>query len=79
MASLTSILETIKTVISVANTAVQAGKDAAPYVTALYDTFTGKSPKEITQEDLDALRAQVNALHERFQEPLPPAEPDDLQ
>lgn len=67
-----AIIATIQTVIQVAQTAIQAGKDAAPFIVALKNTITGKKPEQITQEDLDELEARIDALSEEFQQPLPP-------
>lgn len=67
-----AIIATVTTVIGFATEAIQAGRDAAPYFLALYNTFKGGTD-DVTQEDLDALIATVTALHNDFQTPLDPA------
>jgi hypothetical protein len=66
--SLASIVGTIGTVISVAQAAIQAGKDAAPFLAALKNYFSKDEP---TQEDLDALAAETDRLSAELQLPLP--------
>lgn len=67
-----TIISTILGVINVASKAIEFGKDAAPFIKAIIDQFEGKSPSEITQADLDALEAKVDALSAELQMPLPP-------
>jgi hypothetical protein len=67
-----TIVSTISTVIKVAQAAVQAGKDAAPFIKAIYNTFAGKT--EVTQADLDKLIAESDRLRVELHLPLPPPE-----
>lgn len=68
----TAILAIITQVLQVAALAVQAGKDAEPFAKILYDAFFGKAPQDVTQADLVALEAQLDALSAELQAPLPP-------
>ena len=65
-----AIISVISTVIQVAQAAIQAGKDAAPFINALRQTLGGTG--EITQEQLDALEAQIDKLSDELDVPLPP-------
>lgn len=70
-----TIFASINGILALANAAIEAGKDAAPYIQALYNTFSGKDIGEITEAELAELQAKVDALHADIQEPLPPEEP----
>lgn len=71
-----TIVATISSVIKIAQAAVQAGKDAAPFIKAIYNTFAGKT--EVTQADLDGLIAESNRLRAELHLPLPsPEEGED--
>lgn len=55
---------------------ISAGKDVAPYIAAMHDTFAHGLP---SQEKLTALDAQIKELEAIVYAPLPPAdegEPD---
>lgn len=65
-----TIVASINAAITLANAAIQAGRDAAPYAQAIYDNLLGDA--EITQADLEALQARVDALSAELQAPLPP-------
>lgn len=65
-----AILAAINTAVTIANAAIKAGQDAAPYLRAIYDNISGVSG-EITQENLEALQASVDALSAELQLPLP--------
>lgn len=65
-----AILAAVNSAITIANAAIKAGQDAAPFIQAIYDNITGKGD-DVTQEDLDALAAQVDALYAELQLPLP--------
>lgn len=67
-----SIIAAISNVINLAGAAAALGKDIAPYAKAIYDNLI--SGKEVTQDDIDALEMEVNAMHDEIQKPLPPEE-----
>lgn len=66
-----TIIAGINSAITIANAAIKAGQDAAPFIQAIYNNITGKGG-DVTQADLDALAAQVDSLYAQLQEPLPP-------
>lgn len=66
-----TIVAAINSAITIANAAIKAGQDAAPFIKAIYDRVTSKG-SDVTQADLDALAAQVDSLYAQLQEPLPP-------
>ena len=68
-----TIIAAIEAAIKLASLAAQLGKDIAPYAESIYDNLV--NGKEVTQEDLDKLALQVDALHEEFQQTLPPDQP----
>lgn len=62
---------TVSAAVGAIQAAISAGKDIAPYVTAISDTFTGTVP---TQAQLDALDAKIAELESLVDAPLPPQE-----
>lgn len=62
---------TLSSAINAIQAAEQAEQDIAPYVEAIAATFSGTVP---TQEQLDALDAQIVALDAQVDAPLPPPE-----
>lgn len=50
--------------------AVKTIEDAKPFAIRLYKEFSGKS--DITDEELAALEASLDALSAQLQQPLPP-------
>lgn len=64
-----SIIAAISNVINLASTAAALSKDITPYAKAIYDNLI--SGKEVTQDDIDALEMEVNAMHDEIQKPLP--------
>lgn len=66
-----AILEAINMAIKVTQAVIQTGQDAAPFIAAIRQTFSGT---DVTQEQLDALEARIDALSAELQEPLPPEE-----
>lgn len=70
-----SIISAISTAIKVAQAAVEAGKDAAPFIKAIWNTFAGKTT--VTQADLDALVAETDRLRAELHLPLPDPEPGE--
>lgn len=67
-ATILAIIETVGTGIKLA---VQFGSDVAPFVSILKDVFN-KDKGEITEADLAAVEAKVDALSAELQAPLPP-------
>lgn len=70
-----AIVTLIGSIISVGMQAVQAGKDAAPYIKLIYDDITGKAPSEVDQQDVEA---KLAALSADIQRPLDPEMPGEL-
>lgn len=65
-----AIAEAIVTAIVKLAPAIQAGvASSTPYVEAIAGMIKGSNA---TQEEIDALMAQVTATHNQFQQPLPP-------
>lgn len=54
--------------------AESAGRDIAPYIEAIADTFTGGVP---TQDQIAALDVKIAELDAIVDAPLPPAEPGE--
>lgn len=65
-----TIIAAISSVIKIASEAAALGKDIAPYAQAIYDNLV--NGKEVTQDDIDALAMEVDAVHAEIQRPLPP-------
>lgn len=63
------VAEVIETAVKLGPTVIQGVEDAKPFAQALIDTLMNK--KVISQTDLDALEAKVDALSAQLQEPLP--------
>lgn len=68
-----AIIAAIEGAIKLASAAAALGKDIAPYATAIYDNLV--NGKEVTQENIEALEAEVEAMHGEIQKPLPPDVP----
>lgn len=62
---------TVSSAIGALQAAVNAGVNILPYVTAIKNTFDGTVP---TQEQLDALDAEIAELEAQLNAPLPPRE-----
>jgi len=56
--------------------ALKLGQDASPFALALWNNLVNK--KVVTKDDLDLLDAQLTALSNRLQAPLPPADDQDV-
>lgn len=72
-----NVLPYVSTIISAASAlqaAEAAGRDIAPYISAISGTFSGNVP---TADDLTALDAQIALLDAQVDAPLPPAEPGE--
>lgn len=65
-----AILSIITTGIKVAQLAIDAGKSAAPIVTAIYDRITSKPVADVTQADLDAVAAISDQMTATLMRPL---------
>lgn len=64
------ILSSITTAIQVAQMAIDAGKSAAPIVTAIYNRITNKPIADVTQDDLDALAEISDQMTVDIEQPL---------
>jgi hypothetical protein len=64
-------VSTVSGAISAIQAAAAIGINIAPYLTALKDTFSGKTP---TQDELDALDMKIVELEALVDEPLPDPE-----
>lgn len=62
---------TVSSAISALQAAESAGRDIAPFVKAISDTFSGGVP---TQNQLDALDVKITELEVLVDAPLPPKE-----
>lgn len=64
-------------IVTAAPLVLQAEQNAKPFATAIVNMFKGGN---LTQEDIDNLVAQVNALSAQIQSPnfVPPAQSDDV-
>lgn len=65
-----TILTTVTTAIKVAQMAIDAGKSAAPIITAIYDRITNKPVADVTQADLDALAVISDQMTADLMKPL---------
>lgn len=65
-----AILSAVTTAIKVAQMAIEAGKSAAPIVTAIYNRITNKPLADVTQADLDALAAISDQMTADLLRPL---------
>lgn len=73
-AILDSIAKIIQIAVQAGPTVVQTVEDAAPFAKAIYDHLV--AGHAVTQAQIDALEAEVDALAEEVLQPLPP---DDQQ
>lgn len=66
-----AILTLVTKIVSIASAAIDAGESAAPYIEKAYNLL--KTPADqLTQADLDKLEAEVDAMSEELDVPLPP-------
>ena len=74
-ASVATILEVLARVVKVAvdlgPTVIKGVEDAKPFAQEIYELFKGT---KVTDVQLDALEARVDALADELQQPLPPEE-----
>lgn len=78
LASIETILSAIANIITVAAPiAVQAEQNIQPFAIEIYQLATGTN---LTNSDVDAALARVNALSAQIQDPsfIAPAQPDDV-
>jgi hypothetical protein len=64
------ILSAVTTAIKVAQMAIEAGKSAAPIITAIYNRITNKPLADVKQDDLDALALVSDQMTEDLMRPL---------
>lgn len=75
MVQVAAIIAGIEKAIQVGSVLLEAGKEITPIAKELYETI-GKSPDEITDEDLDRLAAATDAAHAEVQQPIEDGEED---
>lgn len=61
-----AIFSMIETGVSVAQTLIEAGKDAIPAITAVKNLVTGAKAGTVTQADLDSTEALLDSLINDF-------------
>lgn len=69
-AIIAAIAGVIQIAVQVGPTVIQTAEDATPFAEAIYNRLINN--QQITQADLDALDAQVQALVQEAIAPLPP-------
>lgn len=69
-AILAAISQVIKTVVDLTPTVITAVEDITPFAKAIYGLVV--KGENATQADVDAMLAEVNALNDDLQRPLPP-------
>lgn len=67
-----TILSAVTTAIKVAQMAIEAGKSAAPIITAIFNRVTNKPIADVTQSDLDALALVSDQMTADLMRPLDP-------
>lgn len=67
-----AILALIAKGITIIDTLVQAGKDAAPAIKALSDVVSGAQKGTVTDADLDATETLLDSLIADFNTEMPP-------
>lgn len=65
----------IKTAVDLGPIVIKGVKDAEPFAEVIVRTIMGT---QITDEQLTALEEQLNKLSEELQQPLPPADEQDI-
>jgi hypothetical protein len=68
-AIIAAIESVLSTVVSIAPILIQAEKDLSPFAEAIYGIMAGTN---VTDAQLATLKAQVQALSDELQVPLPP-------
>jgi ATP-dependent 26S proteasome regulatory subunit len=64
------ILGGVSTAIEVVQKLINAGKDAAPLITTIFNRITNKKPADVTQDDLDAVAAKSDQMTADIMRPL---------
>ena len=72
-ATLTAIANVINAAVQIGPSVIKGVEDALPFAQAIYNNLFNKTT--ITQADLDALDAQVQAMVDQALTPLPPDDP----
>ena len=72
-ATLTAIANVINAAVQIDPSVIKGVEDALPFAQAIYNNLFNKTT--ITQADLDALDAQVQAMVDQALTPLPPDDP----
>lgn len=67
-----TILSAVTTAIKVAQMAIEAGKSAAPIITAIFNRVTNKPIADVTQADLDSLALVSDQMTADLMRPLDP-------
>lgn len=71
---LTTVLTVIETLNKYAPVILQAGADIKPFAVDLYRQFKGS---DVTSDERKEIEAAADALYNRLEEPLPPAQSGD--
>ena len=71
-----AISSVIKLAVDLTPAVIKTVQDAKPFAEAIYDSLIGD--KDITQEELDILKAKIVELSNQLQAPLPPPTEDEL-
>ena len=66
----------IKTAVDLTPAVIKTVQDAEPFALTIWNNLVNK--QVITAADLDTLTAQLTALSNQLQAPLPPEQPDDV-
>lgn len=69
------IFSGVKTVVDNGPTLIKTIEDAKPFVRSIVASLTGRN---LTDQEIADLEAHLDRLSAELQEPLPPAEPDDI-
>lgn len=65
-----AILSIVSAGIKAAQLLIDAGKSAAPIITAIHDRITNKPPEKVTKADLDAVAAISDQMTANILRPL---------
>ncbi len=66
-----AILTLIAKGVSIVEMAIEAGKNAAPAIEIVKNLVTGAKTGTMTQSELDAIEAQLDAAIDEFNAPIP--------
>lgn len=59
----------LKTIVDLTPTVIKTVEDAKPFAEILYNTF--KNGKDVTEDQFNALEAEIKRLSNELQQPLP--------